>query len=57
MVSAKAGDDINLSCSAVAHPEPLVTWSKEVDLSQSQAEIKHLPFFIEWLTSWWCKKR
>jgi len=38
IVNAKAGDNINLSCSAVAHPEPSVTWSKENGLLPDSVE-------------------
>ena len=34
-IHVEAGDDINLSCTAVADPEPTIFWSKEVNINTS----------------------
>ena len=46
-VNAKAGDDVNLSCSAIAHPKPFMTWSKEVEIVNEKYRLNSFYIFLE----------
>ena len=40
VINAKPGDDVTLSCTAVGHPTPALSWTREVDSKYSSSNLQ-----------------